>query len=305
MVPAFRLIGTPRAFTHRVQIQSAQDALELLKIFATEETHLQPVRARMRANRHLARRGRRFACQNVEGRNHFTELILRLSRCRNNKRGRVAPNESAEYVTLTAAKIYWPPERVMDHREQLGKLLRSKSLVRGVFHVIFRQEEQLLPRLPGDHALDPEGAFHTGYAVLEMLDAMSVKADAIGGLSMGADPIVSAAILVSYIEKRPIRGFLVRKERKAHGRQKRIEGLDGPVERVVIVDDACTTGASTQDAIDAAEEAGYKVVAVISLVDREEGGSEMLRAKYNYRAIFTARELLAERQLSTASTHAV
>jgi orotate phosphoribosyltransferase len=151
--------------------------------------------------------------------------------------------------------------------------------------------------------LDPEGAFHTGYAVFELLESMGVKADAIGGLSMGADPIVSATILVSYLEKKPIRGFLVRKERKAHGRQKRIEGLEGPVERVVIVDDACTTGGSTQEAIDAAEEAGYKVEAVISLVDREEGGSEMLRGKYNYRSIFTARELLGEAGQSVTSTN--
>ena len=64
--------------------------------------------------------------------------------------------------------------------------------------------------------------------------------------------------------------------------------------RVAIVDDVCTTGGSTQEAIDAAEREGCRVVAVISLVDREEGGSEALRAKYNYRSIFTARELLGE-----------
>jgi orotate phosphoribosyltransferase len=189
----------------------------------------------------------------------------------------------------------------MDHRAQLAQLLRSKSLMRGDFTLSSGKKSNyyLDCRLT---TLDPEGAFLTGYVVFELLGEMGVKADAIGGLSMGADPIVSATILVSYLEKKPIRGFLVRKERKAHGRQKRIEGLEGPVERVVIVDDACTTGASTQDAIDAAEEAGYKIAAVISLVDREEGGSEMLRAKYNYRSIFTARELLGETGQSAAST---
>ena len=182
----------------------------------------------------------------------------------------------------------------MDHRERLGQILRSKSLFRGEVILASGQKSDyyLDCRLT---TLDPEGAFLTGYAVLEALDAMGVKPEAIGGLSMGADPIVSAAIIVSHIEKRPLRGFLVRKEAKKHGRQKQIEGLDGPVDRVVIVDDACTTGASTQIAIDAAEAAGYKVVGVVSLVDREEGGSERLRAKYNYRAIFTARELLTER----------
>jgi orotate phosphoribosyltransferase len=143
--------------------------------------------------------------------------------------------------------------------------------------------------------LDPEGALLTGYCVLELLADMGVQPDAIGGLSMGADPLVTAAGVVSAIEKKPLPGFLVRKEAKKHGRQKQIEGLDDPRgKKVVIVDEVCTTGGSTQEAIDAAEHEGCQVVAVISLVDREEGGSEKLREKYNYRSIFTARELLQE-----------
>jgi orotate phosphoribosyltransferase len=67
------------------------------------------------------------------------------------------------------------------------------------------------------------------------------------------------------------------------------------------VDDVCTTGGSTQEAIEAAERQGCEVVAVISLVDREEGGSEILRAKYNYRSIFTARELLADDSKATGT----
>jgi orotate phosphoribosyltransferase len=124
---------------------------------------------------------------------------------------------------------------------------------------------------------------------------MKIKPDAIGGLSMGADPLVTAAGVVSAIEKRPLPGFLVRKKAKEHGRQKQIEGLENlGGKKVVIVDDVCTTGGSTQEAIAAAEREGCEVVAVISLVDREEGGSDILRAKYNYRSIFTARELLAD-----------
>ncbi len=145
--------------------------------------------------------------------------------------------------------------------------------------------------------LDPEGALLTGYCVLDLLDQMGVKPDAIGGLSMGADPVVSAAIVVSEIERRPLPGFLVRKEAKKHGREKQIEGLSNPRgKKVVIADEVCTTGGSTQEAIDAAEREGCEVIGVISLVDREEGGSEKLREKYNYRSIFTARELLAENQ---------
>jgi orotate phosphoribosyltransferase len=107
--------------------------------------------------------------------------------------------------------------------------------------------------------------------------------------------VVSAAIVVSAFEKRPVQGFLVRKEAKDHGRKKQIEGMEETRgKRVAIVDDVCTTGGSTVEAIEAAEREGCQVIAVISLVDREEGGSELLRAKYNYRSVFTARELLAE-----------
>ena len=182
----------------------------------------------------------------------------------------------------------------MSHREQLANLLRAKSLVRGEFTLSSGKKSNyyLDCKLT---TLDPEGALLTGYCVLELLDEMRVKPDAIGGLSMGADPLVTAAGVVSAIEKRPLPGFLIRKEAKKHGRERQIEGLENPRgKKVVIVDEVCTTGGSTQEAIDAAEHAGCEVIAVISLVDREEGGSEMLRAKYNYRSIFTDRELLAE-----------
>ena len=180
------------------------------------------------------------------------------------------------------------------HRQQLAILLRGKSLVRGDFTLSSGKKSHyyLDCKLT---TLDPEGALLTGYCLLELLDEMGLKPDAIGGLSMGADPLVTAAGVVSAIEKRPLAGFLVRKEAKKHGRQRQIEGLDNPLgKKVVIVDEVCTTGGSTQEAIDAAERAGCQVIAVISLVDREEGGSDALRIKYNYRSIFTARELLAE-----------
>jgi orotate phosphoribosyltransferase len=168
----------------------------------------------------------------------------------------------------------------MNHREQLANLLRRKSLVRGDFMLASGKKSSyyLDCRLT---TLDAEGARLTGYCILETLDQMDVKPDAIGGLSMGADPLVSAAIVVSAIEKRPLQGFLVRKEAKGHGRKKQMEGMeDTNGKRVAIVD--------------AAEREGCQVIAVISLVDREEGGSDMLRAKYSYRSVFTARELLQE-----------
>lgn len=181
---------------------------------------------------------------------------------------------------------------LVNHRAELADILRKKSLVRGEFTLASgkKSDYYLDCRLT---TLDAQGALLTGYCILDLLDAMHVEPDAIGGLSMGADPVVSAAIVVSAVENRPVPGFLVRKEAKKHGRQKQIEGIENlSGKKVVIVDDVCTTGGSTQEAIDAVERAGAEVVAVISLVDREEGGSEMLRSKYNYRSVFTARELL-------------
>ena len=188
------------------------------------------------------------------------------------------------------------------HRQQLAVLLRRKSLVRGDFALSSGKKSSyyLDCKLT---TLDPEGALLTGYCLLELLDEMGVKPDAIGGLSMGADPLVTAAGVVSALEKRPLAGFLVRKEAKKHGRQRQIEGFENPFgKKVVIVDEVCTTGGSTQEAIDAAEREGCQVIAVVSLVDREEGGSDALRAKYNYRSIFTARELLAESPKLAGST---
>jgi orotate phosphoribosyltransferase len=184
----------------------------------------------------------------------------------------------------------------MSHRAQLASLLRAKSLVIGEITLSSgkKSDYYLDCKLT---TLDPQGALLTGYCVLELLGEMKISADAIGGLSMGADPLVTAAGVVSAIENKPLPGFLVRKQAKQHGRHKQLEGIENPRgKKVVIVDEVCTTGGSTIEAIEAAEREGCEVVAVISLVDREEGGSDVLKAKYRYRSIFTARELLAESQ---------
>ena len=154
--------------------------------------------------------------------------------------------------------------------------------------------------------LDAEGARLSGRVVLDAIRAYGWNPQAIGGMTLGADPIVVAAALLSaqqmQVRSSPVQpdlpawrinGFLVRKADKEHGTGQRIEGFCEPGSSVVIVDDVCTTGKSTFEAIAAVEDEGMKVTAVISLVDREEGGSEELRNKYLYFAICTARELLA------------
>jgi orotate phosphoribosyltransferase len=124
--------------------------------------------------------------------------------------------------------------------------------------------------------LHAEGGRLTGHAILELLEANKIDAEAVGGLTMGADPIVSNVATASAwrAQRHPgsplIHGFLVRKAEKAHGTGRRIEGFCRAGARVVIVDDVCTTGASTINAIEAAKEAGMIVAAVVCIVEREE-----------------------------------
>jgi orotate phosphoribosyltransferase len=133
--------------------------------------------------------------------------------------------------------------------------------------------------------LHAEGARLTGLAILDVLHEHNLHPAAVGGLTMGADPVVSAVSIASAWRAQQengaplIHGFLVRKTEKAHGTGRRIEGFlerDAPV---LIVDDVCTTGASTITAIDAAREAGMNVIAAICLVERDEaGGRKALEA---------------------------
>ena len=124
--------------------------------------------------------------------------------------------------------------------------------------------------------LHAEGGRLTGHAILELLEANGIEAEAVGGLTMGADPIVSNVATASAWRaiSNPgaplLHGFLVRKAEKAHGTGRRIEGFCREGARVVIVDDVCTTGASTINAIEAAREAGMTVAAVVCIVEREE-----------------------------------
>jgi orotate phosphoribosyltransferase len=165
--------------------------------------------------------------------------------------------------------------------------------------------------------LHAEGGRLAGHAILELLEANHIDAEAVGGLTMGADPIVSNVATASAWRaqshpqsgSRPplLHGFLVRKAEKAHGTGRRIEGFCREGARVVIVDDVCTTGASTIAAIEAAQEAGMTVAAVVCIVEREEanGRPAVERAAHGspFLRLFTANEVRAEhiRQLSAAS----
>jgi orotate phosphoribosyltransferase len=152
--------------------------------------------------------------------------------------------------------------------------------------------------------LHAEGGRLTGHAILELLEANQIDADAVGGLTMGADPIVSNVATASAWRAKSnpgtplLHGFLVRKAEKAHGTGRRIEGFCREGARVLIVDDVCTTGASTIHAIEAAQEAGMIVAAVVCIVEREEANGrpavEAAAKDAPFLRLFTANEVRTE-----------
>jgi len=161
--------------------------------------------------------------------------------------------------------------------------------------------------------LDAEGGRLTGHAILELLEESGIEAEAVGGLTMGADPIVSNVATASAWRAQSkrgaplLQGFLVRKAEKTHGTGRRIEGFNKPGARVVIVDDVCTTGASTINAIEAAREAQMTVAAVVCIVERQEANGrpavEGAAQGAPFLSLFTAEQVRAEhvKQLSAAS----
>lgn len=138
--------------------------------------------------------------------------------------------------------------------------------------------------------LHPQGALATGRLLLSML---SMDTDAVAGLTLGADPIVTALSVVSAYENRPIPALIIRKEAKGHGTRAYIEGPNLPEgAKVVVLEDVVTTGQSAMKAVARLRDAGYKVERVISLVDRQQGGAELYQAVgLEFQAVFTIAEI--------------
>lgn len=168
----------------------------------------------------------------------------------------------------------------MDPRERLLQLLKEKAYRKGkVILTSGKESDFYIDCRPV--TLHPEGAYLVGRLLYERIRGYSIPVQGVGGPTLGADPIVTAVSLVSFMEGHPFAAFIIRKEPKKHGRSLWIEGIDNLPEGapVVIVEDVVTTGGSTIRSIDRAEEAGLKVVRVLALVDREEGGRENIRAR--------------------------
>ncbi len=143
--------------------------------------------------------------------------------------------------------------------------------------------------------LNAEGAYLTGKLMFDLINNLPVKIDAVGGPTIGADPIASAISVVSFLEKKPLNAFIVRKEPKMHGKKLWIEGNKHLAKgsTVAIVEDVITTGGSILKAINIVENEGLKIGAVIVLVDREEGGKENIEsAGYKLYSIFKKSDIL-------------
>jgi orotate phosphoribosyltransferase len=145
--------------------------------------------------------------------------------------------------------------------------------------------------------LSAEGAYLVGKTVYEAIGDSG--AEAVGGPTIGADPIATAVAIESYNQGAPIPAFLVRKEAKGHGTKKSIEGPLPKKEgvKVAIVEDTITTGGSIVHAIEEVEAAGCKVVKVVVIVDRLEGGADDLRARgYDVASVFTVEDFGVTRE---------
>jgi orotate phosphoribosyltransferase len=142
--------------------------------------------------------------------------------------------------------------------------------------------------------MSPEGLALIGPIALSVLRKTSWSIDAIGGLTLGADPISYAISYASAGSEHPLRAFTVRKEAKNHGTGKLLEGPVREGDRVAVIEDVITTGGSALRAIDAVRSANASVAGVLALVDREEGGRQAIEtAGINVVSLTTATQIIA------------
>ncbi len=173
-------------------------------------------------------------------------------------------------------------------KEELATFIKEKAVVRGERTLASGKKSDFY--IDGKQVtLDSHGLLLVGKVILCQLQG--IHADAIGGPTLGADPIAAAVALLSSQTGRPLKAFIVRKNAKDHGMQKMIEGPQiNEGDRVVMVEDVITTGGSVLTAIKEIEKLKAVVIKVICLVDRNQGAADLL-APYHYAPIFTLKEL--------------
>jgi orotate phosphoribosyltransferase len=181
-------------------------------------------------------------------------------------------------------------DQTVGQRERLLTLIRERSYRRG--------EIKLASGKTSDFYFDgkmvelmPEGAHLVGEVIFE--EIKNHDFDAIGGLAIGAVPMVTSVVISCFQHGKKAEGFFVRPEAKGHGTRKRVEGLLPEDARVIIVDDVATSGGSLMQAIEAVEEQGATVALVLAIVNRQEGAEEFFRERgYPFRWIFTKEEVM-------------
>lgn len=177
-------------------------------------------------------------------------------------------------------------------RDRLRGLLLERSFRTGDFVLASgaRSRYYIDCRTTTTHA---EGQALVGRLGLRMLRDAGLRPDAVGGLTMGADPVSYAIAHASWLADDAVNAFSVRKQPKEHGTGKRVEGCFASGDRVVVVEDVVTSGKSALQACDAVEAEGGTVLAVLALVDRESGGRQAIEARgYPVHALFAVAELL-------------
>jgi orotate phosphoribosyltransferase len=180
----------------------------------------------------------------------------------------------------------------MTDQSALIALLAKRSAKRGQFTLASGKQSTFYidARLT---TMSPEGLSLIGPIALAALQQSNWKVDAVGGLTLGADPISYAISYASSDSDRPLRAFTVRKEAKSHGTGKLLEGPFRQGDRVAVIEDVITTGRSALQAIDAVRTAHGTIVGVLALVDREEGGRQAIeKAGFPVLALATATQIL-------------
>jgi orotate phosphoribosyltransferase len=178
-----------------------------------------------------------------------------------------------------------------DSRQRLLELFKARAFSFGKFRLASGKESSYY--VNSKKALfHSEAASLLGEAMYELTRDLDIQA--VGGLEVGAIPLATACVVRYHQAGRAMEGFFVRKQAKDHGSQERTEGVLPPGARVAVLDDVLTTGGSAMQAVQAVEQAGGSVLAVVCIVDRLEGAREVFVPRYQFRPLFTIRDFGVE-----------